>query len=95
MFRGTRISLKKHRAVFAMSQPDVDLMSQNDDVSNLCFHKNEVKLIIIRAAQCKQYKFDEFISPDEGLFERKMQITKHKSHIQIITNALVLRYKNK
>ena len=29
----------------------------------------------------KQDKFDEFISPDEGLFERNMYITKHKSHL--------------
>ena len=29
----------------------------------------------------KQGKFDEFISPDEGLFERNMYITKHKSHL--------------
>ena len=28
----------------------------------------------------KQDKFDEFISPDEGLFERNMYITEHKSH---------------
>ena len=26
-------------------------------------------------------KFDEFISPDEWLFERNMLITKHKSHL--------------
>ena len=44
MFRGRRISLKAHRAVFAMSQPDVYLMSPNDDVSHLCFNKNCVKL---------------------------------------------------
>ena len=29
----------------------------------------------------EQGKFDEFISPDEGLFERNMLITKHKSHL--------------
>ena len=44
MFRGRRISLKAHRAVFAMSQPDVYLMSPNDDVSHLCFNKNCVKV---------------------------------------------------
>ena len=31
--------------------------------------------------QKKQGKFDEFISPDERLFERNMKITKHKSHL--------------
>ena len=44
MFRGRHTSLKAHRAVFAMSQPDVYLMSQNHDVSHLCINKNCVKL---------------------------------------------------
>ena len=29
----------------------------------------------------QQDKFDEFISPDEELFERNMSITKHKFHL--------------
>ena len=29
----------------------------------------------------KQDKFDEFIYADEGLFERNMYITKHKTHL--------------
>ena len=32
-------------------------------------------------SQNKQDKFDEFISPYEGLFERNMLITKYKSHL--------------
>ena len=38
--------------------------------------------------QRKQDKFDEFISPDEGLFEKHMKITKHKSHLSISISDL-------
>ena len=41
-------------------------------------------IILFIEIQCKQDKFDEFISHDEGLFERNMKITKHKSHLSNI-----------
>ena len=43
-FRGSRVSLKAHRVVFAISQPDVYLQSPNNDVSHLCFNRNCVKI---------------------------------------------------
>ena len=43
-FRGSRLSLKAHRVLFAMSQPDIYLQSPNNDVSHLCFNRNCVKI---------------------------------------------------
>ena len=55
-------------------------------VQNILFtaspHKNsEIAALLNIRNVCKKGQFDEFISPDEGLFERNMSITKHKSHL--------------
>ena len=43
-FRDSRVSLKAHRVLFAMSQPDIYLQSPNNDFSHLCFTRNCVKI---------------------------------------------------
>ena len=43
-FRDSRVSLKAHRVVFAMSQPDIYLQSPNNDVSYFCFTRNCAKI---------------------------------------------------
>ena len=40
--------------------------SRNANIWNVRFHLRQLQW------KCKQDKFDEFISPDEGLFERNM-----------------------
>ena len=49
--------------------------------------------------QRKQDKFDKFISPYEGLFERNMYITKHKSQVRVIFSCvgaqIIFNHKNR